>query len=124
LHPAASRAAATSPAPALTCKQQSDQWKIRNMAVLRRFKKAIIPFGTGAVTSAQARALSADAQAAEDVPPPACADPKAYYTQALAELVTAGDAASRGGALSELGAVTPMENALTALSELTAELHQ
>ncbi len=94
------------------------------MAVLRRFKKAIIPFGTGAVTSAQARALSADAQAAEDVPPPACADPKAYYTQALAELVTAGDAASRGGALSELGAVTPMENALTALSELTAELHQ
>jgi hypothetical protein len=39
-------------------------------------------------------------------------------------MVTAGDAASGGGVLSELGARTPMENALTALSELTAELHQ
>jgi hypothetical protein len=57
-------------------------------------------------------------------PLPACADPKGYYTQALANLATAGQTASGGGALSELGALTPMENALTALNELKAELEQ
>ena len=115
---------ATHAAAPLTCKQQSDRWKARNKVILRKFKNAVVPFSKGTVTSAEAHALSADAQAAEDVPPPACADPKGYYTQALADMVTAGDAASGGGMLSEVGAMTPMENALTALSELTAELHQ
>jgi hypothetical protein len=81
-----------------------------------------VPFEAGSVTSAQAARLSASAQAAEDVPPPACADPKGLYGEALAQLVTAGSAASGGGSLAELGAVTPLVNALTDLSELQSEL--
>jgi hypothetical protein len=42
----------------------------------------------------------------------------------MANLATAGQAASNGGTLSELGALTPMENALTSLNELSAELKQ
>lgn len=123
--PPATRAPTTAAAAApLTCKQKSDQWRQANLRTLRRFKAAVAPFATGTVTSAQARRLSAAAQAAENVPPPACADPKGYYGQAMANLVTAGDAAAGGGALSELGALGPMENADTALNELGAELRQ
>jgi hypothetical protein len=42
----------------------------------------------------------------------------------MANLSTAGAAASGGGALAELGAMAPMENALTSLTELSAELKQ
>jgi len=130
-HATAPPSAAATPTPAvaathadvpLTCKQQADRWKHRNIAVLRRFKAALGPFTTGTVTSAQAHTLARTAQAAEDVPPPACADPKGYYGRALAELVTAGTAAGGGGSLAELGALVPMENALTALSQLSTEL--
>jgi hypothetical protein len=121
--PPAVTAPAAAPAP-LTCEQQAAQWEHANAAVIRRFRAALVPFGGGAVTSAQARALATSAQAAEDVPPPACADPAGYYGQVMANLVTAGTAASGGGALSELGALQPMENASTALSELSAELER
>jgi hypothetical protein len=116
-------AAAARPAPApQTCKQKADAWKAANAQALASFKAALAPFSSGTVTSAQAHALSATAQAAEDVPPPACADPKGYYGQALAQLVTAGSAAEGGGVLSELGALTPMENAEADISQLDAEL--
>jgi hypothetical protein len=58
------------------------------------------------------------------VPLPSCADPKGYYAQAMANLSTAGAAASGGGALAELGAMAPMENALTSMTELSAEMRQ
>jgi hypothetical protein len=116
--------AATHAAVPLTCKQKSDQWKHANHGELRRFKAAVSAFSSGTVTSAQAHALSVTAQLTEDNPPPACADPKGYFGRALAELVTAGSATGGGGALSELGALTPMENAETSLSQLSAELHR
>jgi hypothetical protein len=128
--PAASPSASPSPsattatAAALTCKQQGAQWKAQHRPVIRRFKRSLTPFQSGSVTSAQANALTSASQAMLAAPLPACADPKGYYTQALANLATAGQAASGGGALSELGALTPMENALTALNELSAELKQ
>jgi hypothetical protein len=59
-----------------------------------------------------------------DAPLPTCADPHGYYTQVMANLATAGLAASGGGTLSELGALTPMENAATALTELQSEMLQ
>ncbi len=59
-----------------------------------------------------------------NAPVPACADPKGYYGQTMSNLVIAGTAASRGEALSELGALTPMENASTLLTELAVELKQ
>ena len=126
---AAPVAAPTSPAVThaavpLTCKQKSDQWKHANHGELHRFKTAVSAFSSGTVTSAEAHALSKTAQIAENNPPPACADPKGYFGRALAELVTAGSAAGGGGALSELGALTPMENAETSLSQLSAELHR
>jgi hypothetical protein len=117
-------APAAATAPAATCKQQSDAWRTANKSVLNRFKASVRPFAGGTVTSAQAHALSAGAQAAENAPPPACADPKGLYGQALAQLVTAGSAAGGGGSLSELGALAPMETAETDLSQLTAELYQ
>ena len=59
------------------------------------------------------------------VPPPRRARTRRVdYGVALANLVTAGDAAQGGGALSELGAMGPLENAFTALNELQAELTQ
>lgn len=117
-------AAAARPAPSPSCAQQSATWKTTNAAPIASFKAALGPFTSGTVTSGQARALSAAAQAIENTPPPACADPKGYYGQALAQLVTAGSAASGGGALSELGALAPFENASTDLSQLSAELTQ
>lgn len=116
-------AAAAAAAPAPTCKQQSDAWKTANATTLASFKAALVPFtGRGAVTAAQATALSTAAQAAGNAPPPSCADPKGYYQQAMAQLVTAGTAASGGGALSELGALTPMENAESDITLLDGEL--
>lgn len=110
---------------AQTCKQQAAQWKTSNAAHIASFKAALTPFSTGGtVTSAQAKALSSSAQALQDSPIPACSDPKGYYSTAMANLVTAGAAASGGGALSELGALAPMENASTALTELSGELTQ
>lgn len=124
-HPAVTpRPAATAAATPLTCSQQSAAWKAANLATLKRFADAITPFSAGTVTSAQAARLTATAKAAADVPPPPCADPKGYYAAAMASLETAGDAASGGGVLDELGAMTPMENALTALNELETELRQ
>jgi hypothetical protein len=120
--PAAAPVATPAASATLTCKQQADAWKTTNASALKAFQAALTPFATGTVTSAQAAALAATAQAAENMPPPACADPKGYYGQALAQLVTAGDAAGGGGALSELGALTPMESALADLSQLEAEL--
>lgn len=125
--PAASlspRPAASSATAALTCKQQGAQWKAEHRRTIRKFEDALVPFQGGSVTSAQAHALTAAAQAMLAAPLPACADPKGYYTQVMANLATAGQAASGGGMLSELGALTPMENALTALNELSAEITQ
>lgn len=122
--PSPSPAATTATATALTCKQQGARWKAQHRPVIRRFKRSLTPFQAGSVTSAQANALTSASQAMLVASLPACADPKGYYTQALANLATAGQAASGGGALSELGAMTPMENALTALNELSAELKQ
>jgi hypothetical protein len=127
--PAASPSTSSSATPAatvaaLTCKQQGVRWKAEHRVVIRRFKRSLTPFESGSVTSAQAEALTKASQAMLAAPLPACADPKGYYTQALANLATAGQTASGGGALSELGALTPMENALTALNELKAELEQ
>jgi hypothetical protein len=125
--PSATATATPSPSPtvaALTCKQQGAQWKAANQARIRRFKRALVPFESGTVTTVQAHALSSTAQAMTNNPLPVCADPKGYYTQAMANLATAGAAASGGGALSELGALGPMENALTSLTELSAEMKQ
>jgi hypothetical protein len=113
---------APSPTPTLTCKQQGDQWKTDHAALIRRFERALTPFSNGTVTSAQARDLARTAQEMTDTPLPACADPKGYYTQAMANLSTAGTAAEGGGMLSELGAITPLENADTAIHELEAEM--
>jgi hypothetical protein len=126
---ASSPAATASASPsatvvALTCKQQSDQWKATNKKVLTRMEHAVAPYASGSVTSAQAHQLSADAQAAENVPPPACVDPKGLFGQALAELVTTGAASGGGGSVSELGAMAPLEGALTDLSQLESELLQ
>jgi hypothetical protein len=121
--PSPSPTAATT-AAALTCKQEGAQWKAENRRTIREFKHALVPFQNGTVTGAQAHALTAAAQAMLAAPLPGCADPKGYYSQAIANLATAGQAASGGGMLSELGALTPMENALTALNELSAELNQ
>lgn len=117
-------AATTATAAALTCKQQGAQWKAEHRRTIGKFKDALVPFQSGSVTSAQAHALTAASQAMLAVPLPACADPKGYYTQVMANLATAGQAASGGGMLSEVGALTPMENALTALNELSAEIRQ
>lgn len=122
--PSPSPAATTATAVALTCKQQGAQWKAGHGAVIRRFERSLTPFQSGSVTSAQAHALTTAAQAMLSAPLPACADPKGYYAQAMANLATAGQAASGGGLLSEVGALTPMENALTALNELSAEMVQ
>lgn len=122
--PAASPTAAAAAAPSPSCAQQAAAWKTANAAPVARFKAALVPFTTGTVTSAQAQALSATAQAIEATPPPGCADPKGYYGQALAQLVTAGDAASGGGGLAELGALAPFQNADADLSQLSAELTQ
>jgi hypothetical protein len=124
--PPATRAAVSpsATAVALTCKQQGTQWKAANKSAIREFKDTLTPFTKGTVSSAQAKALSSAARAMLDAPLPACADPKGYYGQAMANLVTAGAAASGGGALSELGALAPMENASTLLTELSAELRQ
>jgi hypothetical protein len=111
-------------AVALTCKQQGAQWKAEHRRTIRKFKDALVPFQSGSVTSAQAHALTAASQAMLAAQLPACADPKGYYTQVMANLATAGQAASGGGMLSEVGALTPMENALTALNELSAEIKQ
>jgi hypothetical protein len=122
-----STATASSTAPtavALTCKQQGARWKADNRRTIREFEAALVPFQSGSVTSAQAQALTKASQAMLAAALPACADPKGYYTQAMANLATAGQAASNGGTLSELGALTPMENALTSLNELSAELKQ
>ena len=125
LAPAASPSATpAATAATLTCKQQGAQWKATNKATTAAFKAALIPFTKGVVTSAQAKALSSSAQAMIAVPLPSCADPKGYYTTALANLSTAGQAAEGGGALAELGALAPLENALTALTELSAEMKQ
>lgn len=118
----ASSTALSAPAVALTCKQQGARWKADNRRTIREFNAALVPFQSGSVTSAQAQALTEASQAMLAAALPACADPKGYYTQAMANLATAGQAASGGGALSEMGALTPMENALTALNELSAEL--
>ena len=118
------RPAATTATAALTCKQQGTQWKAEHRRTIRKFKDALVPFQSGSVTSAQAQALTAASQAMLASPLPECADPKGYYTQAMANLVTAGTAASGGGGLSELGALGPMENALTSLTELSAEMRQ
>jgi hypothetical protein len=120
--PSASPAATT--AAALPCKQQGTRWKAEHHRTIREFNAALVPFQSGSVTSAQAQALTEASQAMLAAALPACADPKGYYTQAMANLATAGQAASGGGTLSELGALTPMENALTALNELSAELKQ
>lgn len=117
-------AATTATAAALTCTQQGARWKAAHDRTIRRFKDALVPFQSGSVTSAQAQALTAASQAMLAAALPACADPKGYYTQAMANLATAGQAASGGGTLSEVGALTPMENALTALNEMSAELRQ
>jgi hypothetical protein len=117
-------AATTATAAALSCKQQGAQWKAEHRRTIRKFKDALVPFQSGSVTSAQAQALTAASQAMLAAPLPACADPKGYYSQALANLATAGQAASGSGMLSEVGALTPMENALTALNELSAEIKQ
>jgi len=118
-----SPAATTAPAVALTCKQQGARWKADSRRTIGEFEAALVPFQSGSVTSAQAQALTEASQAMLAAALPACADPKGYYAQAMANLATAGQAASSGGTLSELGALTPMENALTALNELSAELN-
>jgi hypothetical protein len=122
--PSPSPAGTTATAAALTCKQQGAAWKADHPVVIRRFKRSLTPFQSGSVTSAQARALTTAAQAMLGAPLPACADPKGYYAQVMANLATAGQAASGGGLLSEVGALTPMENALTAINELSAEMVQ
>jgi len=122
--PSARPVATTAAAIALTCKQQGAQWKAEHRRTILNFKDALVPFESESVTSAQANALTAASQAMLAAPLPACADPKGYYAQAMANLATAGQAASGGGTLSELGALTPMENALTALNEMSAELMQ
>jgi len=119
LHPAA-----TATAVALTCKQQGAQWKAEHRRTIRKFEHVLVPFQSGSVTSAQADALTVASQAMLAAPLPACADPKGYYMQVMANMATAGQAASGGGTLSELGALTPMENALTASNELGAEMEQ
>lgn len=119
-HPAATVTAASD----LSCKQQGARWKAEHRGTIREFKDALVPFQSGTVTSAQAHALTTASQAMLMAPLPACADPKGYYAQVMASLATAGQAASGGGLLSELGAMTPMENALTALNELSAEIEQ
>lgn len=119
-----SPAATTATAVALTCKQQGARWKADHRRTISEFKAALVPFQNGSVTSAQAQALTEASQAMLAAALPACADPKGYYAQAMANLATAGQAASGGGTLSELGALTPMENALTSLNELSAELKQ
>jgi hypothetical protein len=121
--PSAPRLATTTTAP-LTCKQQGAQWKTEHRRTIRTFKDALVPFQSGSVTSAQAHALTAASQAMLVAPLPACADPKGYYTQVMANLATTGQAASGGGTLSEVGALAPMEDALTALNELRAEMKQ
>jgi hypothetical protein len=105
-------------------KQQGAQWKTEHRRTIRTFKDALVPFQSGSVTSAQAHALTAASQAMLVAPLPACADPKGYYTQVMANLATTGQAASGGGTLSEVGALAPMEDALTALNELRAEMKQ
>lgn len=123
--PAARPAAAvTHQAAPLTCKQRSDAWKKASHPRLTRFKRALTPFTAGTVTSRQAHRLTRAARAALDAPPPGCADPKGYYQQALAQIETAASAAEGGGALSELGALTPLESANTDLELLGAELHR
>jgi hypothetical protein len=115
-------APAASPSASPTCKQQADAWKAANAGLIKRFERALTPFSSGSVTSTQAHKLAATAKAMDAAAVPACTDPRGYYTQAMANLETAGQAAEGGGALAELGAMTPMENALTALNEFQAEL--
>ena len=123
--PQATASASHGPSAApLSCKQQGDAWKKDHGGLISRFQKTLTPFSSGTVTSAQARALATTAREMADAALPACADPKGYYTQAMAALTTAGEAASGGGALDELGAIAPLENALTALNELQAEMVQ
>jgi hypothetical protein len=119
-----SPAATAATAVALTCKQQGARWKADNRRTIREFEATLVPFQGGSVTGAQAQMLTEASQAMLAAALPACADPKGYYPQAMANLATASQAASGGGTLSELGALTPMENALTALNELSAKLKQ
>jgi hypothetical protein len=108
-----------SPSPSPTCKQQADAWKKTNAGLIRRFEHALTPFSARTVTTNR---LASTAKAMEVAAVPVCTDPHGYYVQAMANLETAGESASGGGALAELGAMTPLENALTALNEFQAEL--
>jgi hypothetical protein len=118
--------ATTAPVTAvhLTCKQQSDTWKASHKSLFARFQRALKPYSADSVTSSDADALTRVSKDLAAVPPPSCADPKGYWATIFANLETAGQASSGGGMLSELGAMTPLENALTSINEMSAELER
>lgn len=121
--PGASAVATTVPA---SCAASYAAWKTGTAAANRQFSAAMTAFsdaaGKDAITAAQARALIRTSKAAEKTPPPACADPAGYWGVMMANLITAGTAAEGGGPGAALGAITPMQNAVTAVTELQAEL--
>lgn len=118
---------ATPAAVPLSCKQQADAWKTVNATLISQFKNALDTFsaaGTnGSLAAAQGRTLATTATAMGNHPVPACADPRGYYAQMTANLVTAGNDVAMGG-LAEASALTPMENAETAVNELASEMQQ
>jgi hypothetical protein len=119
---AASATPVASVVKTVPCKVRMSAWIKATANVQAADKRALAPFSSPSamVTNAEGAELATASQAAENAPPPRCADPKGYYGAALAELTTAGSSASSGGGI--LAAVTPMENAETDLSMLDAEL--
>lgn len=114
----------------LSCKQQYAAWKTGPAHALGAKAKA----DAGALSAAGSsediktmlsglKTLGADATALQAYPIPACADPKGYWAQYLADLKASGDNAdSASGLAGLLLAEAPLKHVDTLQSKMDAEM--
>jgi hypothetical protein len=120
----------TAVAKPLTCKQQYAAWKTGPAHALgvkaQADAKALSAAGNSEDIKTMLsglKALGSDATALQAYPLPACADPKGYWNQYLADLKASGDNADSASGLGGLLlAEAPLKNVKTLQSKMDAEL--
>jgi hypothetical protein len=106
------------------CEQQGKQWAKDNQKLLKQFGDSVQNFTSGSTTKAEAHKLISVAQQAQNAPLPSCADPKGYWTKAMAQVVKAGNKAGNGGIAGEAAALGPLQIALSDINKLKTELRK
>jgi len=120
--PARSPAQPVKVAAATACTGQASAWKLgAGGRALAGVDQAIQPFTTGKTTGVQASRVIAAVFTARQSLIPVCADPRHFYSKFLAGLDAAVAAAATYGPAT---AIRPLDQALTALRRLQAEVRR